>query len=333
MKISFWQQFSSNHSASFTVLGRFETIEKAQDAEATLKTLLKAIQEARGFDQYAYKEKFLSWPEYEAGEKYGIRWEQSLDWIGNELSEHLIRFENNVFLTTALSDTWQNANVMLSLMKHLTDDVYLRQYEAREERLILTALECVYPNDQTGREITDEISQYLRPATIEFSIPPWEIYSSEIHLKYSVTGMVDGEYRDIMKAPFHHKPSTEILRGVIQALYEYQQAAIEKGPTEALAEKAANALLGLQDEGYGFPQELTGDTLLLLARSIGSLASASALGGQIERTGSIIRIPEIAFFRAQYGLPAIIAYLKSKGCDDIQYSFSSVPYASRPEYL
>jgi hypothetical protein len=33
MKITLWQQFSSNHSASFTVVGMFDTPDSAEQAE------------------------------------------------------------------------------------------------------------------------------------------------------------------------------------------------------------------------------------------------------------------------------------------------------------
>ena len=42
MKLSVWQQFSSNHSASFTVVGEFESAQKAQQAAAEIRRLIDA---------------------------------------------------------------------------------------------------------------------------------------------------------------------------------------------------------------------------------------------------------------------------------------------------
>jgi hypothetical protein len=50
MRLSIWQQFSSNHSSNFTAVGRFDTPEKAAAARQTFEQMLRAIyaaQEAR----------------------------------------------------------------------------------------------------------------------------------------------------------------------------------------------------------------------------------------------------------------------------------------------
>ena len=43
MKISIWQQFSSNHSANFELVGQFPTVEEAEKAYAILLDILTVI--------------------------------------------------------------------------------------------------------------------------------------------------------------------------------------------------------------------------------------------------------------------------------------------------
>jgi hypothetical protein len=43
MRVSIWNQFSSNHSGSMTIVGNFETIEKAMEAEGTLRQIIEEV--------------------------------------------------------------------------------------------------------------------------------------------------------------------------------------------------------------------------------------------------------------------------------------------------
>lgn len=43
MKLSLWQQFSSNHSAGFSLIGQFKTAEEATQAVAVIRGILEKI--------------------------------------------------------------------------------------------------------------------------------------------------------------------------------------------------------------------------------------------------------------------------------------------------
>src|SRR5262245_35393609 len=43
MKVSVWQQFSSNHSANFEVVGKFESVEQAQQSELKIRDIIQQI--------------------------------------------------------------------------------------------------------------------------------------------------------------------------------------------------------------------------------------------------------------------------------------------------
>jgi uncharacterized lipoprotein YehR (DUF1307 family) len=43
MKLSIWQQFSSNHSANFTTVGQFESAEWAQEALKEVQEIIQNI--------------------------------------------------------------------------------------------------------------------------------------------------------------------------------------------------------------------------------------------------------------------------------------------------
>lgn len=98
MKVSVWQQFSSNHSANFTVVGEFESPARAQ---AIADELLSILTQIGQFWETLSPQEFNEWetridngditpPEEILREQYGIEWIrwpdgriQGIDWVKN----------------------------------------------------------------------------------------------------------------------------------------------------------------------------------------------------------------------------------------------------------
>lgn len=113
LKLSVWQQFSSNHSAGFTLVGEFETPEAAARAAGEMQAFFDSINA-----WYARPENAAlnaareetdtsppSDPEREISQQLGIRWHShSVDWLkqGNQGAEVVDRF---VFVESGQS--WQ----------------------------------------------------------------------------------------------------------------------------------------------------------------------------------------------------------------------------------
>lgn len=86
MQIHVWQQFSSNHSAGFTVVGEFETPEAAEKAAEELRTIIRQImawhvKNPNAYDPDDQSLRPPSPPEVEVAEKYDVEWEFHVDWI------------------------------------------------------------------------------------------------------------------------------------------------------------------------------------------------------------------------------------------------------------
>jgi hypothetical protein len=91
MHISIWQQFASNHSNSFIVIGRFETLPQAQDAYFAVHDVLQRLRE--GYlttpyssvrlpaDEYAYSPTPV---DIEVFKPFGIVPHKMIDWISFE---------------------------------------------------------------------------------------------------------------------------------------------------------------------------------------------------------------------------------------------------------
>jgi len=80
MKVSFWHQFSSNHSGSYRIIGTFASHTLAQHAYTTLNELMLKIIELNRPPERSNN--FApTQVEIEYGHKYGIEWGESILWL------------------------------------------------------------------------------------------------------------------------------------------------------------------------------------------------------------------------------------------------------------
>ncbi len=82
MKVSIWQQFSSNHSADYTIVGVFPAAAQAAEMGSALKKLVSDIRAWR--EQNNHKRYETSPIEVEAEQAYGIEWQEPLDWLSHD---------------------------------------------------------------------------------------------------------------------------------------------------------------------------------------------------------------------------------------------------------
>jgi len=86
MRIKIWQEFSSNNSARFTVVGIFETASAAQTATDKLMNMIRSILDwYQKSENAGLQEQWDSMPpsppEIQIAKQYNINWSPiSLDW-------------------------------------------------------------------------------------------------------------------------------------------------------------------------------------------------------------------------------------------------------------
>ncbi len=91
MKITIWQQFSSNNSSSFTIVGEFQSRQDAEHAATELHKIFQTLSEWHKTHEAEMEEWWASgdWveepslPERELGQQYGIEWKNAIDWFNN----------------------------------------------------------------------------------------------------------------------------------------------------------------------------------------------------------------------------------------------------------
>jgi|GEM_PF-3210932 len=83
MKLSIWQQFSSNHSANYMVVGKFETSEKAAVVASEFRKFVLKMFKTTAYPIKIEGQHTAYVPtkvEIAIGQKYGFDWEHGVDW-------------------------------------------------------------------------------------------------------------------------------------------------------------------------------------------------------------------------------------------------------------
>jgi hypothetical protein len=159
MHISIWQQFASNHSNGFTIVGTFQEPEVAQKAADELRRILVEIaawyahpENANQIEEF-YVQLFRPPipPEVEIGQRYGIEWEHATDWVLNlteasAAANAVTVFEQHVFLSSRGYDSNIGPHPFDALMKRLGGTVVIE--EEGVSHLVVTVI-CTPSDDQT----------------------------------------------------------------------------------------------------------------------------------------------------------------------------------------
>ena len=135
MKLTIWQQFSSNHSSGFSVVGKFKSVEEANKAADELRAIIKAIRydtspvsPADGEDNLYRSYDPLTEKEVAIGNYYDIEWKIHIDWAVGD--ENVAQFDNYVVVSDNPAESHIGAIYIDRIMAKLSDEVYIEQRTA-----------------------------------------------------------------------------------------------------------------------------------------------------------------------------------------------------------
>jgi hypothetical protein len=197
MRLSLWQQFSSNHSAMYTVVGVFESTDKAYAVAEEIRELLVEIEEWNSQEP----KPDIGWQPNPIEERialeHGFDWKEPVDWLRplrrhyvqpyqRELEENIIQWDRLVVVDAPGVDTWQTGHQFANLLKALGAKTYSSIYMGMlPDTGAITGSQIEFdvvidaPTSASANEIQRQMKLHLTPRAWERDLPhpiPWITY-------------------------------------------------------------------------------------------------------------------------------------------------------------
>ena len=179
MKISIWQQFASNHSNDFTVVGTFQTVSDAEQAATTLRKIFELILEQRKNIYDAEPVPAEVW----YAKQYDIAWDQHLNWIFQP-DLQVAQLENRVIVSSYTTQTGMGAAVIEELLPKLGASVQKDEEIGNVSLVVRVTAQA--PDSATAQRLKQVTNDYLGElatyldspnyTSIPSPISPWTFY-------------------------------------------------------------------------------------------------------------------------------------------------------------
>jgi|GEM_PF-5023586 len=292
MKLSIWQQFSSNHSASYTVVGMFESVEKAQQARDKLIQIHEENAKwYRDNDRYPMSLKQPSPVEEKYAKQYGFDWKEELDWAWYHPEKAIEHFDKLVIVTTRSVDTWQTGHQFVNLLSAMGASTYRDVYAGRDPD---------YPEGDWGHSGT-----FHSHFVIELHCTTAnDTKAQHIHDFFTALIQRDSDY--------YYKNPIEWL-SFHPDLALYSPAKVKKLEAQYLADLATSE------------RTLKQERRLLISRCRDESEINTDKNATVKRDDMQITIKGLRIFYLATGLQVFTDYLRSLGCKTVEYKFKQGP--------
>lgn len=331
MRVSIWQQFSSNNSSSYVIVGSFATPQKANEAAVAFKTLLQRLWEwyqshpeirdavlGEEGHELTDAERFIM-------SDYGIEFEQAMEWVAREetlefLPDAVTTFENLLFVAT-VDETVTSDTALAQFMHQLGADV---KFEEAMESYLVVNLSAHAPNDITAQFIKSATEAYFAgDPNIVWHRPPWVLFYDG-----QLAPNLEPVSRDIDTFIEHYyawRAWHDVHRDQLNDLSTRRETAwrTKDDQTAKILNEQIMTLLSHQHEVEPrLPDEVN--------KRIFKIMSVTSIDVDNNKTvavvESIIKFPTL-YFNDYLGhsLPAIVTWLRALGCKNVTYEFVPIP--------
>jgi hypothetical protein len=168
MKLSIWQQFSSNHSGSFSVVGKFKS---GQEAQTAAQKLLADIEKIGAWHEEHPGEYDFQGPphppEQEIIDRYQLNWDEEFGFGEDALASiDIIIFENLLLLEIAETRSNMQHEVLKQWVEKLgaTNAGMLSELEGEQMNYLQIHLSFDAPDETTAADIEEKTSTSLKAA-------------------------------------------------------------------------------------------------------------------------------------------------------------------------
>jgi hypothetical protein len=302
MKISIWQQFSSNHSSHFIVIGRFQTVSDAQAKAAELRDWMHRMlwgNNESGKNKRAAEAEIIA--------KYGVSWyEDGIDWNGypEDLDETVRQVRNDVLMICPV-ETWDSHEPFIELIEKMGAHHIVQHESDWYSQGIIVDLRCIAPNADVAREVYVPMKRLLdensKDDSVQNEVPfPWATFSPNFQ-KYATSANLSIE--DYLKA------ETQWIHDV-QAwtdLYRANRIASEETRlTQIDLWKKRDQLISQDQE---------------LIAAVDEIRSEVRIDeGNIRLNDTLIEMEDFNFAYVDIGIIALLGWLEALGCE-VSYQF------------
>lgn len=182
MKLTLWQQFSSNHSSSFTVVGTFESPQKAQSAATQLNALFKEV--FRWYDKHPGQKALDMYdpptsPERAIIEQFNIQTDWNLGVSSQSVRKSLsIKATEHILLLHISATSWNHAHENLAKLVSKFGSLKTGRHSLLDSGIynpgLNISLNAQAPDGAVGRRVYDEIRtaiDHIDPDEDELVLP------------------------------------------------------------------------------------------------------------------------------------------------------------------
>jgi hypothetical protein len=189
MHVFIWQQFSSNHSASFTAVGKFRTPEEADRAAANIRDILRQLEQWRQlndptgqlwFDRIELGE--TTPIERELAREYAVDWPHGVSWFYwmwyPGVTEPVMVFDRYVIIENPFWEVRYTPQPFDNLLKRFGGEVAVAVTESRShlDTDYVIDLRFAAPTEATAQILEAQWQTYLSTPWESGAIPPWLAY-------------------------------------------------------------------------------------------------------------------------------------------------------------
>lgn len=184
MRLSVWQQFSSNHSAHYLVVGQFESSSQADIVAKKLKEITLQIRETTPQPyELANQQGFnVTQAEKKIGKEYNFKWEHGVDWAywrGTWSKVPVSIYRNTVWFRVPHSYSWQSPDPIIQLMDSMkansvaVDSELCDGIPSRPDTKILIDIVCKVHNPEQAQSLFDLFSIEFKEKMLEAQQNIW----------------------------------------------------------------------------------------------------------------------------------------------------------------
>ena len=339
MKVSIWQEFSSNNSSSYVIVGRFDSPRHAQDAAQRLRAIFRRMWEwyaAHPDDRYEAGSGDYppTGAEQAVADEYGIEFEAAIDWVAAEESADFVEiavtvFEDYVF-TGVVDETLTRDRPFVQLMRKLGAQIEHHQelYQETWSQLYIN-ISATAPDATTAQFIKTVAESYMirdRGSSLAtMGCPPWVTFrGGQLAPDLEPLNAQVERYAAYEEAWSEwHRANREQLKDLRDRLIQAQKA--DDQPEIAALKGQLDVLYAAKDL---IRPELSPEDLDRLEALLNRIRAEELFEDdlRVEVDDTHIHFHRIWMPFVGQALPALVTWLRAMGCRDVTYEFDSVPH-------